>query len=173
MLTLGRSIYERRCMGCHGAKGDGKGPSARFLNPKPRDFTTGLFKFRSTAGKDSLPTDADLYVTLTHGLWGTSMPAMHELPAPQRWAVIQFLKTFSDRWAKEPAGRPIAIPPEPPVTPASIAKGNTLFQSNCALCHGEQGRADGALSQPGMLVDDWGEPSGRPISLFRPVRRAG
>jgi len=172
MLTLGRSIYERRCMGCHGAKGDGKGPSARFLNPKPRDFTTGLFKFRSTAGKDSLPTDADLYITLTHGLWGTSMPAMHELPAPQRWAVIQFLKTFSDRWAKEPAGRPIPIPPEPPVTPASIAKGDALFQSNCALCHGDQGRADGALSQPGMLSDDWGEPI-RPAHLSLPSGAPG
>jgi cytochrome c oxidase cbb3-type subunit 2 len=172
MLTLGRSIYERRCMGCHGAKGDGKGPSAQFLNPKPRDFTTGLFKFRSTAGKDSLPTDADLYLTLTHGLWGTSMPSMHELPAPQRWAVIQFLKTFSDRWAKEPAGRPIAVPPEPPVTQASIEKGNTLFQSNCALCHGEQGRADGALSQPGMLVDDWGEPL-RPAHLSLPAGAPG
>ena len=172
MLTLGRSIYERRCMGCHGAKGDGKGPSARFLNPRPRDFTKGFFKFRSTAGKDSLPTDADLYLTLTHGLWGTSMPSMHELPAPQRWAVIQFLKTFSDRWAKEPAGRPITVPPEPPVTQASIEKGNTLFQSNCALCHGEQGAADGALSQPGMLSDDWGEPI-RPAHLSLPSGTPG
>jgi cytochrome c oxidase cbb3-type subunit I/II len=172
MLSLGHAVYARRCAGCHGVKGDGKGPSAQFLNPKPRDFTTGLFKFRSTAGKDSLPTDADLYVTLTHGLWGTSMPAMHELPAPQRWAVIQYLKTFSDRWAKEPAGRPIAIPPEPPVTPASITNGDTLFQSNCALCHGEQGRADGALSQPGMLVDDWGEPI-RPAHLSLPAGAPG
>jgi len=169
---LGQAVYSRRCAGCHGEKGDGKGPSARFLNPKPRDFTTGLFKFRSTVGKDSLPTDADLYVTLTHGLWGTSMPPMHELPASQRWAVIQFLKTFSDRWAKEPAGRPIAVPPEPSVTPASIAKGDTLFQTNCALCHGPQGQADGALSQPGMLVDDWGDPI-NPAHLSLPAGAPG
>jgi cytochrome c oxidase cbb3-type subunit 2 len=169
---LGQTVYSRRCAGCHGEKGDGKGPSATFLNPKPRDFTKGFFKFRSTVGKDSLPTDADLYLTLTHGLWGTSMPSMHELPASQRWAVIQFLKTFSTRWAKEPAGRPIAVPPEPPVTPASIAKGDTLFQTNCALCHGEQGGADGALSQPGMLVDDWGEPL-RPAHLSLPAGAPG
>jgi mono/diheme cytochrome c family protein len=96
---------------------------------------------------------------------------MHELPASQRWAVIQFLKTFSDRWAKEPAGRPIAVPPEPPVTPASIEKGDTLFQTNCALCHGEQGRADGALSQPGMLGMTGASRSGRLICRSRPVRR--
>ncbi|MEX5219546.1 MAG: cbb3-type cytochrome c oxidase subunit I [Nitrospira sp.] len=172
MLSLGQAVYARRCAGCHGVKGDGKGPSARFLNPKPRDFTMGLFKFRSTAGKDSLPTDADLYVTLTHGLWGTSMPALHELPAPQRWAAVQFLKTFSDRWAKDPAGRPIAVPPEPPITPASIAKGDTLFQTNCALCHGERGRGDGVLSQPGMLVDDWGHPIA-PAHLSLPAGAPG
>jgi mono/diheme cytochrome c family protein len=113
-----------------------------------------------------------MYVTITHGLWGTSMPAMHELPAQQRLAVIQFLKTFSDRWAKEPAGRSIAVPPEPPVTPASIKNGDTLFQSNCALCHGEQGKADGALAQPGMLLDDWGEPV-RPAHLSLPAGAPG
>ena len=164
VLSLGQAVYERRCVGCHGVKGDGNGPSSQFLDPKPRDFTKGLFKFRSTTGKDSLPTDADLYVTITHGLWGTSMPAMHELPDRQRWAVIQFVKSFSERWAKEPTGRAMAIPPEPPVTPASIKNGDALFQSNCALCHGEQGKADGALSEPGMLVDDWGHPL-RPAHL--------
>jgi len=171
-LSLGKEVYERRCVGCHGTKGDGKGPSAMFLNPKPRDFTTGLFKFRSTAGKDSLPTDVDLYLTVSHGLWGTSMPPMQEISDRERWAVIQYLKTFSERWSQEPAGRPIVIPPEPPVTQASIDKGNTLFQSNCALCHGEQGRADGALAQPGMLVDDWGEPI-RPAHLSLPAGAPG
>ncbi len=169
---LGQTVYSRRCSGCHGDKGDGKGPSAEFLNPKPRDFTTGLFKFRSTRGKDSLPSDADLYITLTHGLWSTSMPAMHELPAQQRWAVIQYLKTFSDRWAKEPAGRPIAVPPESPVTPASIASGDALFQTNCALCHGQQGKADGPLAQPGMLLDDWGHPI-KPAHLSLPAGAPG
>jgi cytochrome c oxidase cbb3-type subunit 1 len=171
-LALGRSVYARRCAGCHGTTGDGNGPSARFLDPKPRDFTKGLFKFRSTIGKDSLPTDADLYVTITHGLWGTSMPPLHELPAPQRWAVIQFLKTFSDRWEKEPAGQSIVIPPEPPVTPSSIKKGDVLFQGNCALCHGEQGKADGALSQPGMLADDWGHAI-KPAHLALPAGTPG
>ena len=119
-----------------------------------------------------MPTDADLYLTITHGLWGTSMPSMHEISDLQRRAVIQYLKTFSDRWAKEPAGESIAVPAEPQVTPASIKKGDTLFQSNCALCHGEQGRADGALSQPGMLVDDWGDPI-KPAHLSLPAGAPG
>lgn len=168
VLSLGKEVYERRCAGCHGTKGDGKGPSADFLNPRPRDFTTGLFKFRSTAGKDSLPTDADLYVTLTHGLWGTSMPSWQEISDRQRWAVVHYLKTFSDRWGKEPAGQPVSVPSEAPATPASIKNGKELFQPNCALCHGERGKADGPLAQPGLLTDDWGAPI-KPAHLSLPA----
>lgn len=172
VLSLGKEVYARRCAGCHGAKGDGKGPSAVFLHPKPRDFTTGVFKFRSTAGKDSLPTDADLYLTLTHGLWGTSMPSMQEISDRQRGAIVQYLKTFSDRWRKESVGIPISIPSEVPLTAASIEKGKVLFQTNCALCHGEQGQADGPLAGPGMLMDDWGEPV-RPAHLSLPAGMPG
>ena len=172
LLSLGKEVYARRCAGCHGTKGDGKGPSAQFLNPKPRDFTTGLFKFRSTAGKDSLPTDADLYMTLTHGLWGTSMPSMQEISDRQRWAVVHHLKTFSDRWEKGPAGHVISIPEEVPLTPASIENGKATFQANCALCHGEQGKADGPLGAPGLLTDDWGEPV-RPAHLSLPAGAPG
>lgn len=172
LLSLGKEVYERRCAGCHGAKGDGKGPSAAFLHPKPRDFTTGLFKFRSTAGKDSLPTDADLYVTLTHGLWGTSMPSWQEISDRQRWAVVSYLKTFSDRWGREPAGQPVSVPSEVPVTPASIENGKALFQTNCALCHGERGKADGPLGEPGLLTDDWGAPI-RPAHLSLPAGMPG
>lgn len=170
--VLGQTVYSRRCAGCHGEKGDGKGPSARFLNPKPRDLTTGLFKFRSTLGKDSLPTDADLYLTVTHGLWGTAMPSMQEISDRQRWAAIQYLKTFSDRWAREPAGQPIAVPAEPAVTAKSLERGKTLFLANCALCHGDLGKADGALAQPGMLLDDWGEPI-QPAHLSLPAGLPG
>lgn len=166
VLSLGKRVYERRCAGCHGAKGDGKGPSARFLNPHARDFTTGIFKFRSTAGKDSLPTDADLYVTVTHGLWATSMPSWQDISDRERWAVVQYLKTFSERWRKESVGQPVSVSAEPPITSASLEKGKTLFESNCALCHGSEGKADGALA--GALQDDWGQPI-KPAHLSLPA----
>ena len=53
--NAGKAVYERKCIGCHGEKGDGKGPAAELLLPKPRDFTKGLYKIRSTANKT--PTD--------------------------------------------------------------------------------------------------------------------
>ncbi|WP_447969188.1 cbb3-type cytochrome c oxidase subunit I [Nitrospira sp. M1] len=156
LLTLGKQVYENRCVGCHGSKGDGKGPAAQFLAPKPRDFTKGIFKFRSTPGRDSLPTDSDLFVTITHGLWGTAMPPWYSLLERKRLAVIQYIKTFSDRWEQERVKEPIIIPSEPPVTKASLQAGQTLFQQHCLLCHGKEGRGDGPLAQ--KVNDIWGFP---------------
>jgi cytochrome c oxidase cbb3-type subunit 1 len=158
LLAQGHAVYERRCIGCHGVKGDGNGVSARFLNPKPRNFTKGIFKFRSTAGGPlSLPSDEDLYITLSHGLWGTAMPPWYELPAPERVAVIAYIKTFSDRWKTEKPGAPIPIPPEPPVTEASIANGLAQYQrAGCNLCHGDAGLGNGVTAD--ALEDGWGQP---------------
>jgi cytochrome c oxidase cbb3-type subunit 1 len=170
-LTLGREVYFRRCVGCHGPHGDGKGVVARFLNPKPRDFTSGIFKFRSTSGgMNTLPSDEDLFITVTHGLWGTAMPPWYELPAQERLAVIQFIKTFSDRWQKEKPGPPVPIPEEPPVTAASIANGQQLFESICAACHGAEGHGDGMPA--GSLVDTWGNPL-TPANLTLPAGAPG
>ena len=168
LVTLGKSVYERRCIGCHGVKGDGNGPSAVFLDPRPRDFTRGIFKFRSTPGKDSLPTDADLFITVTHGLWGTAMPTWQEISERERAAAIQYIKTFSDRWQKEAIGQSIAITPESPVTAASIENGKTIFHGKaiCFMCHGAEGRGDGMLAAG--LQDVWGHPV-RPANFTLPA----
>jgi cytochrome c oxidase cbb3-type subunit I/II len=140
LVPRGKQVYLRRCVGCHGENGDGKGPAARFLDPKPRDFTSGIFKFRSTVGgANSLPSDEDLFITISHGLWGTAMPPWYEISVQERLAVIQFIKTFSSRWKNEKPGAAIPIPAEPPVTMESIARGQQQFDTICAACHGTLG----------------------------------
>jgi cbb3-type cytochrome c oxidase subunit I len=157
LVPRGKQVYLRRCVGCHGENGDGKGPAARFLNPKPRDFTSGIFKFRSTVGgANSLPSDEDLFITVSHGLWGTAMPPWYEIPAQERLAVIQFIKTFSDRWKKEKPGVAIQIPEEPPVTLESLGRGQQQFATICAACHGIEGLGDGVPA--GTFTDTWGNP---------------
>jgi cytochrome c oxidase cbb3-type subunit I/II len=172
LVSEGKEVYERRCIGCHGEEGDGHGPSAEFLDPKPRDFTKGIFKFRSTPGKDSLPADADLFITVTHGLWGTAMPTWATLPERERLAVIQYIKTFSDRWQNETVGQPIDVPAEPPVTMASINNGKTLFHGKaaCFICHGPEGRGDGLLAA--HLKDEWGNPE-HPANFTLPAGTHG
>ena len=70
----GKVIYEKKCALCHGEKGDGNGPSASLLDPRPRDFTKGKYKIRTSAS-GRLPTDADLFRIISEGMPGTSMPA--------------------------------------------------------------------------------------------------
>src|SRR3569623_954229 len=91
MRREGRDVYQRRCQGCPGVQGRGDGPAARFLAIPPTDFTTGIFKFRSTMGRDSLPSDQDLYATVNNGLAGTAMGPWYELDAQQRMAVVQYI----------------------------------------------------------------------------------
>jgi cytochrome c oxidase cbb3-type subunit 2 len=103
----GRAVYEARCVGCHGPKGDGNGPAATFLSPRPRNFTLGVFKFRTTPS-GSLPTDGDLFRTVTRGVRWTAMPTWHELPGNERLAVVMYIKTRSRRRpsATRPGRRP-------------------------------------------------------------------
>ena len=155
LIPAGKRVYQRRCIGCHGVKGDGQGPAARFFAVKPRDFTSGIFKFRSTGGgANTLPSDQDLFITISHGLWGTPMPPWYKISSEERLAVIQYIKTFSDRWRKEPVNPPIDIPPEPSVTAASIARGKGHFMEICFTCHGKDGKGDGVLAT--SLTDTWG-----------------
>jgi cytochrome c oxidase cbb3-type subunit 2 len=152
----GAKAYGKYCVSCHGTQGDGRGPTAEWVDPRPRNFTSGTFKFRSTASGE-LPTDADLARTIENGLNHTNMPHWRALTPIERRDLVQFVKTFSARFATEPQGKPITIPSAPAVTPALLAKGKEVWNKvQCASCHGDGGKGDGA-SAP-TLHDDWGQP---------------
>src|SRR3954469_24948992 len=70
----GKVLYEAKCSQCHGDKGDGKGVGADFFVPRPRDFTSGAFKIRSTESGE-LPLDPDLRGVIRQGMPYTGMPA--------------------------------------------------------------------------------------------------
>ena len=74
----GRNLYAKYCSQCHGDKGDGAGYATPHLLPRPRDFTTGKFKVRTTAS-GALPSHQDLVNIIRLGMPYTSMPAWPEL----------------------------------------------------------------------------------------------
>jgi cytochrome c oxidase cbb3-type subunit 2 len=139
------------------------------LRVQPRDFRDGVFKFRSTPS-GSLPTDHDLLRTITDGIRWTGMVARADLSETDRWAVVQYLKTFSPRFAEGPPARPVTVPPAPATSSALLEQGRRVYRdAECAKCHGKAGRGDGP-SSPGMK-DDWGWPT-RPSDLsLRPLKR--
>jgi cytochrome c oxidase cbb3-type subunit 2 len=152
----GKLVYERYCLSCHGAEGNGAGEYAEWTTPKPRDYRQGTFKWRSTPS-GSLPTDEDLEKTLKGGLYGTAMPTWFAIGHRSRLDVISYIKTFSDRWSKEKPQPSITIPPEPANDAASVQRGKALYvKYQCVQCHGEKGQGDGPSAHE--LKDDWGNP---------------
>ncbi len=156
LLARGKAVYQQRCVGCHGVKGDGNGLAATFLFPRPRDFTLGAFKFRVTPS-GSLPTDGDLFRTVTRGVRWTAMPTWHEISEKDRLAVITYIKTFSERWKSEKPEPPVPIPDPPAATPELLAQGKELYvKAKCWQCHGDSGKGDGPSAD--QLKDDLGFP---------------
>ena len=110
VLQRGLDLYTAQCAVCHGTRGDGSGMAAHMLRVQPRDFRRGLFKFRSTPS-GSLPTDDDLLRTVTEGVRWTGMVGRPDLWEGDRRAVVQYLETFSARFASERSASRVAVPP--------------------------------------------------------------
>jgi len=152
--NAGKAVYELKCLGCHGQKGDGKGPAAELLSPPPRDFTSGIYKIRTTAGKS--PSDQDLFRIITDGMPGTSMPSWAVLPEKERWNLVAYVKAFAADKFKEPTKK-ADLPKEVSSSAESIKRGKEMFEAiECNKCHGTEGRADGPSRAE--LKDEWGHP---------------
>ena len=152
----GKEVYEQSCAHCHGTEGRGDGSAAENLLPKPRDFTRGLYKIRSTES-GQLPTDQDLFDIITIGMPGSSMPGWEtSLSADDRWEVVAYIKTFYDGFKEsETPPREISLEGKIAYAEESVETGKGLYvELGCVECHGNVGRGDGT-SAP-TLTDEWG-----------------
>jgi mono/diheme cytochrome c family protein len=142
-LPDGKQLYDKNCAHCHGAKGDGNGFGAPHLTPPPRDFTAAQFKFRTTA-TGALPTDDDLFRVISRGLNGTGMPPwQYLLTDEERWALVDYIKTFSPKFGRRADLKPVALP-DPPSAARNLARGRRVYEKlQCAKCHGDDGRGMG------------------------------
>lgn len=139
-LSVGEQIYEANCAACHGEGGTGEVLGAA-------DFTD-LHLVAEQA-----PRDFYLIVTQGEG----SMPAWQgRLSQEERWAVIDYLRTFSYD-AHLPgeqvvSSQPISMPeqavcdpylsqtnPFPWDDPIAISSGEAIYEQSCRMCHGEDG----------------------------------
>ena len=96
VLTSGRMLYMRHCGHCHGTSGDGQGPTARYLNPRPRDYRNGVFKFTSTNDMSKVSRD-DLQRIIKYGIPGTYMPSFLLMPDEEHHAIGEYVRFLALR----------------------------------------------------------------------------
>ena len=147
----GAKLFARSCAACHGRLGQGDGPGADDLDPRPRDLTSTDYRFRTTES-GSLPSTADLRRTIQRGLPASSMPGFGDLFSDRELdELITFVQSLHDR---EPAV-PVAIGELPAATAESVVEGRSLYLlMGCWSCHGQDGSGSGP-SAP-MLTDSDG-----------------
>lgn len=187
LVALGKQLYSQQCAACHGASGSGDGEAAYLLYPKPRDFVAARYRLVSTW--DRVPTDQDLFDTVTRGMPGSAMPSWGHLPVEQRWALVYYIKTLAEKplvvkAAKNPnpdgtgGEGTIQPPPRPPFDAAARARALELYTDACASCHGATGRGDGVQEQvdeegyatrPRDLTAGVFKGSPDPVSLYRHI----
>ena len=129
----------------------------RTCTRRPRNFTTGKFKVRTTPN-GALPTHQDLVNIIRRGMPYTSMPAWPDLTDQEVANLAYYITTFSPDFTNpERAPKPVELPSAPAATSTTIEQGKKLYEeTGCAKCHGTVGRGDGA-SAP-TLKDDWDHP---------------
>ena len=130
--TSGERVYDTYCIGCHGVGGNAEGEAAQFLNPKPRNFIEGQYKFFHFNEPGPFPSDQSLEITIRNGLPGSAMPAFALLTDQEIKDVTTYIKSLHAEGWVEPV--PIQAAPEP--VQVEGESGDQLFMTaGCNACH--------------------------------------
>lgn len=156
-IEAGRQVYVESCAVCHGVDGDGAGPAAEHLLPRPRDFRPGLYKIRTTPSGE-IPTEEDLFRVVSKGMPGTSMPGWERvLSEKERRQVVAYIRTLDEFYDPSYQPETVTVSRRVGASAESIERGRDLYSElQCFKCHGETGRGDGPSAFE--LEDEWGFP---------------
>lgn len=105
--AAGKALFEETCATCHGKQGDGEGPRAYFINPRPANFQQP-----ETKADLNRPT---LFKAISEGVVGSEMPAWSKVLDQQQIAnVAEYVFTAFI----QPEAAPAAPQWTPGATPA-------------------------------------------------------
>lgn len=84
-LNRGKTLYKQYCASCHGVSGDGQGPAANSLNPKPTNFLDMSYM--------SMRSRVDHFESINNGRPGTTMsPWKGTLSVKDIWNIIAYIE---------------------------------------------------------------------------------
>ncbi len=84
-ITRGAELYAVHCRMCHGQTAEGTGPIAPFLANKPANLTSPVVQSKS---------EGSMFLTITNGITGKMPPLNENLTVPERWDVVNFIRTL-------------------------------------------------------------------------------
>jgi mono/diheme cytochrome c family protein len=146
LLKRGKALFEQNCVSCHGPAGQGDGPGAAGINPRPRDFT-------KADGWKNGPQLLAIYKTLDEGIKGSSMTSYNYVRARDRMALAHYVQSLGsfphgqddpaalDALAKQFAKGGEKVPNRIPVHLA-MAKLETEFKAVAPLALPPRGESD-------------------------------
>ena len=119
--SRGGTLYAAHCASCHGARGEGDGPGADALVPRPSNLAE--HEYSQTRLADAL----------WNGVAGTAMPAWRDHPVEDLAAIARVVRGFQRI-------QPAAIPE------SLVETGRRVYESNCVQCHGADGQGNGSAA---------------------------
>ena len=84
----GRVHFKKKCALCHGQRADGRGARREGLSGKPINFHNKEWRANTTPRA--------LFVVLSEGKRGTSMPAWPTLSSEQKWDVVGYVLSVAE-----------------------------------------------------------------------------
>lgn len=195
LMEEGQTLYEYRCVSCHGEKGNGHPRTPEKLAVAPRDFTGEshfirsdgniiirdrkvVFKFSSAQQGPALEEDVE--DTIKNGLPGTPMPGFADLTKEEIKALTEYVMSFGyTQWRfgmkkPDPAVVDLKVPDDLAealktdnfkLADNRIQKGRAFFQAACAVCHGDI-EDSGKNARRLNLETDWLGQDGKPIDIL-------
>jgi mono/diheme cytochrome c family protein len=99
-LSESSEMYRQQCMHCHGTEGGGDGSTSEYLNPRPRDYRPGIFKFTALNNK-ARPRREDLLHILREGIYMTAMPSFRRFSLAELNGLVDYVRMLSMRGETE------------------------------------------------------------------------
>lgn len=151
----GKKIYDIHCFQCHGFEGKGDGSAATYLVRRPRDFTDGLYKLKTSPPKISRVRDEDIYHAISNGMSSTGMPPWKNILSEQEmWNLVAYLKSLTDLFDDTENPPPLDLSGKIDYSEESVLRGEMAYRElKCPECHGPLGEGPATKK----LKDDYGQ----------------
>ena len=85
-IARGAELYDLHCKMCHGQTFEGNGPIGPFLANKPANLTSPVVQAKS---------DGSIFLTISNGVEGKMPPLNENLLVPDRWDLVNFIRTLT------------------------------------------------------------------------------